>query len=87
MTRRRRPAPGRRLLHPRWQQQRERRLTAVRAVRESLLSLAGLLNGPVVNQAGEEIGTLVDLVARWADECRLEEAHVLVDDQPVDLPS
>jgi hypothetical protein len=68
MTRRRRPAPGRRLLHPRWQQQRERRLTAVRAVRESLLSLAGLLNGPVVNQAGEEIGTLVDLVARWADE-------------------
>src|SRR5207247_1018521 len=41
---------------------------ALRAVRESLLSLAGLLNGPVVNQAGEEIGTLVDLVARWADE-------------------
>jgi CBS domain-containing protein len=68
MTRRRRPAPGRRLLHPRWQQQRERRLTAVRAVREALLSVAGLLNGPVVNQAGEEIGTLVDLVARWADD-------------------
>lgn len=68
MTRRRRPAPGRRLLHPRWQQQRERRITATRAVREALLSLAGLLGGPVVNQAGEEIGTLVDLVARWVEE-------------------
>ncbi len=68
MTRRRRAAPGRRLLHPRWQQQRERRLTAARAVREALLSLAGLLGSPVVNQAGEEIGGLVDLVARWADE-------------------
>ncbi|HEX6674018.1 MAG TPA: CBS domain-containing protein [Actinomycetes bacterium] len=68
MTRRRRAAPRRRLLHPRWQQQRERRLTAVRAVREALLSLAGLLGSPVVNQAGEEIGELVDLVARWAEE-------------------
>ncbi|HEY2960196.1 MAG TPA: CBS domain-containing protein [Actinomycetota bacterium] len=65
---RRRSVPGRRLLHPRWQQQRERRITAVRAVRESLLSVAGLLGTPVVNQAGEEIGTLVDLVDRWADE-------------------
>lgn len=68
MTRRRRAAPGRRLLHPRWQQQRERRITAARAVREALLSLAGLLGRPVVNQAGEEIGGLVDLVARWADD-------------------
>jgi CBS domain-containing protein len=68
MTRRRRSVPGRRLLHPRWQQQRERRITAVRAVREALLSLAGLLGRPVVNQAGEEIGGLVDLVARWADD-------------------
>jgi CBS domain-containing protein len=65
---RRRAAPGRRLLHPRWQQQRERRITATRAVREALLSLAGLLGGPVVNQAGDEIGSLVDLVARWAEE-------------------
>jgi CBS domain-containing protein len=68
MTRRRRAAPGRRLLHPRWQQQRERRITAARAVRDALLSLAGLLGRPVVNQAGEEIGGLVDLVARWADD-------------------
>jgi CBS domain-containing protein len=68
MTRHRRSAPARRLLHPRWQQQRERRITAARAVREALLSLAGLLGSPVVNQAGEEIGGLVDLVARWADE-------------------
>jgi hypothetical protein len=68
MARRHRSVPGRRLLHPRWQQQRERRITATRAVREALVSLAGLLGGAVVNQAGEEVGRLVDVVARWADE-------------------
>jgi CBS domain-containing protein len=68
MARPRRLVPGRRLLHPRWQQQRERRITAVRAVREALISLAGLLGHPVTNQAGEEVGRLTDLVARWADE-------------------
>ena len=35
----------------------------------------------------EELDAVLHAVARWADECRLEEAHVLVDDQPVDLPS
>jgi len=67
MAGRRRAVPGRRLLHPRWQQ-RERRITATRTVREALVSLAGLLGGTVTNQAGEEVGRLVDLVARWAEE-------------------
>lgn len=67
MARRRPLVPGRRLLHPRWQQ-RERRITAARTVREALISLAGLLGGSVTNQAGEEVGRLSDMVARWAEE-------------------
>ncbi|MFF3904726.1 magnesium transporter MgtE N-terminal domain-containing protein [Streptomyces sp. NPDC001848] len=42
----------------------ERRATASKAVRSSLVSLAGLVGGPVTNQAGEEVGRLVDVVAR-----------------------
>ncbi|GHJ99941.1 magnesium transporter MgtE N-terminal domain-containing protein [Streptomyces sp. NPDC003753] len=42
----------------------ERRATASKAVRGSLVSLAGLVGGPVTNQAGEEVGRLVDVVAR-----------------------
>jgi CBS domain-containing protein len=42
----------------------ERRATASRAVRTSLVSLAGLIGGPVTNQAGEEVGRVVDVVAR-----------------------
>jgi hypothetical protein len=34
-------------------------------VREALVSLAALVGPPVFNQAGEPIGRLVDLVARW----------------------
>lgn len=34
-------------------------------MRDALLSLAGLAGRPVLNQAGEQIGRLVDLVARW----------------------
>jgi CBS domain-containing protein len=41
-----------------------RRATASRAVRSSLVSLAGLIGGPVLNQAGEEVGRVVDVVAR-----------------------
>jgi CBS domain-containing protein len=37
----------------------------VRAVRDNLLSLAGLISAPVLDQTGAEIGTLHDLVARW----------------------
>ncbi len=42
----------------------ERRATATKAVRTSLVSLAGLIGGPVTNQAGEEVGRVVDVVAR-----------------------
>lgn len=42
----------------------ERRATASKAVRGSLVSLAGLIGGPVANQAGEEIGRVADVVAR-----------------------
>jgi hypothetical protein len=42
-------------------QRRTKRLTAVRSVCESLLSLGALVGVPVVNQAGERIGALVAL--------------------------
>jgi CBS domain-containing protein len=42
----------------------ERRATASQTVRESLVSLAGLIGGPVTNQSGEEVGRVVDVVAR-----------------------
>ncbi len=48
--------------------QRRERLLATRAVRETLISLAGLVNGPVLNQAGDHIGRVVDVVARWDGE-------------------
>ena len=44
--------------------QLERRATASKTVRTSLVSLAGLIGGPVTNQAGEEVGRGVDVVAR-----------------------
>jgi CBS domain-containing protein len=37
----------------------------VRSVRESLISLAGLVGSPAVNQAGDPIGRVADVVARW----------------------
>ncbi|HET6795289.1 MAG TPA: hypothetical protein VFH45_12630, partial [Acidimicrobiales bacterium] len=40
------------------------RLTANRALRNELISLAGLVGAPVCNQAGQDVGRLVDLVAR-----------------------
>ncbi len=42
----------------------ERRATASKAVRTSLVSLAGLIGGPVTNQSGDEVGRVVDVVAR-----------------------
>lgn len=42
----------------------ERRATASKAVRTSLVSLAGLIGCPVTNQSGEEMGRVVDVVAR-----------------------
>ena len=44
--------------------QRQQRLLATRSVQDSLISVAGLISGKVYNQAGEEVGTTVDLVAR-----------------------
>jgi CBS domain-containing protein len=45
--------------------QRQKRLLAVRSVRESLISLAGLVGSPAVNQADQTIGRVSDVVARW----------------------
>ena len=45
--------------------QRQKRLLAVRSVRDSLISLAGLVGSPAVNQAGDPIGRVADVVARW----------------------
>jgi CBS domain-containing protein/sporulation protein YlmC with PRC-barrel domain len=46
-------------------EQRTERLTTLRNVRAALVSLAGLIGKPVLNQAGQEIGTVADVVARW----------------------
>ena len=40
------------------------RLTTSRQVRHSIISLVGLAGRPVLNQSGEEVGHLVDMVAR-----------------------
>jgi CBS domain-containing protein len=41
-----------------------RRATTSKAVRGSLVSVAGLVGAPVANQAAEEVGRVVDVVAR-----------------------
>lgn len=46
---------------------RTRRILASQGVFDSIVSLAGIMGRPVCNQSGQEIGDLVDLVARWAD--------------------
>jgi hypothetical protein len=48
--------------------QRHERLLATRSIQDSLISVAGLISGKVYNQSGEEVGTAVDLVARWDGE-------------------
>lgn len=40
------------------------RHSMMREVRHEIVSLAGLVGGPVLNQAGEQVGVLVDLIAR-----------------------
>jgi CBS domain-containing protein len=61
--------------HPRWGRLRplrdwsprsQRALTS-RAVRDALVSGAGLIGRPVRNQAGEEVGRLVDIVVNFSD--------------------
>jgi CBS domain-containing protein/sporulation protein YlmC with PRC-barrel domain len=46
------------------------RATTTRAVRQAIVSLAGLLGEPVLNQAGQEVGRVVDVVARLYGEER-----------------
>jgi CBS domain-containing protein len=46
-------------------EQRVERLTTLRHVRSELVSLAGLIGRPVLNQAREQIGHVADVVARW----------------------
>jgi CBS domain-containing protein len=48
--------------------QRRQRLLAVRSVRDSLISVAGLVGSPVHNPAGDPIGRVTDIVARWDGE-------------------
>ena len=48
--------------------QRSQRLLANRAVRDAIVSLAGIIGSPVRNQAGAEIGRLGDVVCRWSGE-------------------
>ncbi len=49
---------------------RSARLITSRNVRQSLISLAGIIGTPVRNQAGEDVGRLVDVVARVHGEER-----------------
>jgi CBS domain-containing protein/uncharacterized protein YrrD len=46
-------------------EQRVERLTTLRHVRSELVSLAGLIGRPVLNQAGQQIGRVADVVVRW----------------------
>jgi CBS domain-containing protein len=48
--------------------QRSQRHSAVRAVGDSLLSVAALPGAPVVHRSGAEVGRLVDVVVRWLGE-------------------
>lgn len=48
--------------------QRTKRLLALEAVADSLLSVSGLTGAPVVHSSGIEVGRLVDLVVRWEGE-------------------
>jgi CBS domain-containing protein/sporulation protein YlmC with PRC-barrel domain len=58
------PAPSVSALRARYEQRSER-LTTLRHVRAALVSLAGLIGKPVLNQAGQRIGRVADVVARW----------------------
>ncbi|MEA2534817.1 MAG: hypothetical protein QOJ93_2628 [Actinomycetota bacterium] len=58
------PLPGRRVLQH-YREGRNERLTTLKAIRESLVSVAGLVGRPVRNQKGAEIGDVTDVVAKW----------------------
>lgn len=63
---RRPPLPTPNVLRSR-RTERSRRLLTTRAVKDAVVSLAGLLGRPARNQAGAEIGRLVDIVVRLSD--------------------
>jgi CBS domain-containing protein/uncharacterized protein YrrD len=46
-------------------ERRSRRLEVAREVRESLVSVAGLIGRPVVYRSGEVVGRVTDVVAHW----------------------
>jgi CBS domain-containing protein len=46
-------------------EQRSQRLLATRAVRDQVVSLVGVIGAPLVNQAGAEVGTILDFIAKW----------------------
>jgi CBS domain-containing protein len=52
---------------PTTRRRRTRRILASRGVFDAIVSLAGIMGRPVRNQSGQEIGELVDVVARWSD--------------------
>ena len=69
LSRSRKPAPrardgGRRSAPSQLFEAYSQRLTTSRQVRQNIISLVGLDGAPVLNQSGEEVGRLVDLVAR-----------------------
>jgi len=49
-------------------EERSKRLLALDAVVDALVSVANLVNAPVRNQAGAEVGRVVDVVVRWEGE-------------------
>jgi hypothetical protein len=57
---------------------RSERATATRTVRQAIVSLAGLLGESVLNQAGQEVGRVVDVVARLYGEERYPSVTGLV---------
>src|SRR5580698_152985 len=59
-------------------EQRTERLTTLRYVRAALVSLAGLIGKPGLNQAGQEIGTVAAVVARWDGDQRYPPATGLI---------
>ncbi len=56
------------LIHRPFSRSRSQRVTSIRSVRESIISVAGLIGRPVYIQNGAEIGSLVDFVARWSED-------------------
>src|SRR5580658_3076404 len=49
---------------------RSQRALTNRAVRDSIVSLAGIIGRPVRNPRGAEIGRLVDVICRWTGDRR-----------------